>query len=100
MSRSATTSKQQLCCITLNGYDEYILPAADGMKVVQLLATAQRVNSGFTRESGTRYELVGPANVQWRNVRHEEVSQPVPARPEPASRTRRAPLALAAPGDA
>lgn len=46
--------RAQICCVTI-GYEQIVLPAADGLRMVELLQRAVRVRSDYGRE-GVSYE--------------------------------------------
>jgi len=69
----ATNSKpEQLCCVSID-YQDFLMPAAVGMKVVELMqkavSTERRFGGGRQYSPGDqpvlRLELVKPAEVQW-----------------------------------
>lgn len=98
MSRTASTKTPgPLCVVTIGVCNEYLMPAADGLKVVQLFQKSQRVERTYVQAlGGYRYTLGGPADVEWRGVQAHEVHQPADTAATPARR-RAAPLALPAP---
>ena len=63
----ATKKTGPMCVVTIN-YHEYIMPAAAGMKVVQLMTGAMQVDSHY--DNGRAYELRRdePVTVEYASV--------------------------------
>lgn len=88
-------TKQALCCITIGGIHDFILPAEAGMKVAQLLQKAQRADRSYAGRGGYAYTLQGDVEVQWTSVMPSQVRAPL-AEPE-AKHSRAKHVALSAP---
>lgn len=85
-------TKQALCCLTIGGINEFIMPASAGMKVAQLLQTAQRTNRSYEGRGDYTYTLQGNVEVQWSSVMHNQVRAPLAEPEDKPGRTKRVAL--------
>lgn len=76
-----------MCAVTI-GFETYVLPAAAGMKVVELMQHALQCENDYgLRETVT---VTGPVKVIYRSMRPDQITMPPGAQVEPALRPARA----------
>lgn len=66
---------EPMCAVTI-GYNTYLMPAATGMKVVQLLQSAFECDSDWDEERV--YVVKELVNVDFRSVRANQIRMPTP----------------------
>lgn len=95
----ATPKQQPMCAVTI-GFDTYLMPAAAGMKVVELMQQAVTTDRtyGTARDS---YEAGEPPQISFQVVRPSQIRMQPGADIEPAGpkRITKQPLRLTRKGD-
>ncbi|RQO63141.1 hypothetical protein DBR47_00785 [Paucibacter sp. KBW04] len=91
----ATRQTKPLCCLTIGGIDEFIMPAELGMKVAQLLQQAQKATRNYAGAGAYLYTLTGEVEVSWASVKPSQIRAPLAEPDGKSSRTKR--VALTAP---
>lgn len=84
-----------MCCVSI-GYDDYLMPANMGMKVVEMMQSAIRCERAY-QQDGHRYRLKdGSVEVSYRSVSPSQIAWTLPESDSAPSGPRRArkPLAL------
>lgn len=75
-----------MCAVTI-GYETYVMPAAAGMKVIELFQQAIACESDYGL--GDTVTAVGPVRVTYRSMRPDQTTVPPGAQLEPARRPAR-----------
>lgn len=65
------TKAQPMCCVAI-GYQHFLMPSADGLKVMQLLQQASECERSY-ENGGYVYAIKEPAEVKWSSVNHSQV---------------------------
>lgn len=72
----ATKPKNEQMCVVKIGYRDYLMPAAAGMKVVQLLTQAVECEERYEGNLDFIYEAGDQVSVSYRNVRSSQIKMP------------------------
>ncbi|ULU26615.1 hypothetical protein [Dyella terrae] len=72
----ATKPKSEQMCVFKIGYRDYLMPAAAGMKVVQLLTQAVECEEHYEGDLEFVYVAGDQVNVSYRNVRSGQIHMP------------------------
>lgn len=79
----ATTKAGARMCVVTIGLDEYLMPAAAGIKVAELMQGARQVRSDYTGQ-GFRYHAMPEHDelrgVSWRSVTPRQIVEAKPPR--------------------
>lgn len=73
MSRALKSA--QLCCVSI-GYQDFLLPTAEGMKLVALLQNAMACEDTFDGEQYVYVVKKANPEVVFKSVRHAQVRMP------------------------
>ena len=76
-----------MCAVTI-GFETYVLPAAAGLKLVELMQQALQCESDYG--VGTHVTVTGPAHVTYRSMPLDQIKMPPGSQVEPARRQARA----------
>lgn len=75
MSRPAAPKKGvAMCCVTI-GFDDYLLPAAQGMKLVEIMASAFSVDKQYGGAGRYNYFVGEQPNVELTLVKPAQIKQ-------------------------
>jgi len=67
---------KQLCVLAIDHY-EFAMPAADGMRVAQMMQRAQRVHREFMPGvAADKFKLRGEPEVRWESVQAKSLGAP------------------------
>lgn len=71
----ATKKSVQMCCVSVD-YRTYLLPATDGMRLVEIMQRAFECNARY--DEGKTYELGPQPEVSLVLVKPSQVKEPLP----------------------
>lgn len=90
----ATTKKQSaaMCCVTI-GYQDFLMPADKGMRVLEAMQHAVACERNYDRDEGERFFANDAPSVNYKLVRAQQIHLPE-GQVQPAAGRRRAARAI------
>lgn len=72
-ARSSSKPVPAMCVVQI-GFTTVLMPAANGIKVVQLLGDALDCDRRYDGDTRERYQITGPLRVEYRSVNPNQVT--------------------------